>query len=65
MAKGREAVDLHQPRLQESQYSASQPFTTRGQSPKAVALQNAYMAILCDQGDGLSEEVWVIKGMET
>ena len=26
---------------------------TRGQSPKAVDLQNAYMATLFDQGDGL------------
>jgi hypothetical protein len=32
---------------------------TRGQSPKAIALQNAYMAILSNQGDKLSKEVWV------
>jgi hypothetical protein len=32
---------------------------TRGQSPKAIALQNAYIAILFYQGDGLSKEVWV------
>jgi hypothetical protein len=30
---------------------------TKGQSPEAVALQNAYMAIFFYQGDGLSEEV--------
>jgi hypothetical protein len=32
---------------------------TRGQSPKAVSLQNAYMEILLDVGNGLSKEVWV------
>jgi hypothetical protein len=32
---------------------------TRGQSSKVVAFQNAYMAILFDQDDGLSKEVWV------
>ena len=32
---------------------------TRGQSPKPAALQNAYVAILFNQGDGLPKEVWV------
>jgi hypothetical protein len=32
---------------------------TRGQSPKAVALQNAYMAIFFDQRGILLKEVWV------
>jgi hypothetical protein len=31
----------------------------RGQSPKAVAFQNARMAIFFDQGDGLLKEAWV------
>jgi hypothetical protein len=31
---------------------------TRSQSPKVVALQNAYMAILFDEGDGLSKKGW-------
>jgi hypothetical protein len=31
---------------------------TRGQSPKATALQNAYMAVFVDHGDGFSKEVW-------
>ena len=32
---------------------------TKGQCPKVVALQNAYMTILFDQGDGLLKEGWV------
>ena len=32
---------------------------TRRQVPKTVAIQNAYVAILFDQGDGLSKEVRV------
>ncbi len=38
---------------------------TRGQSPKAVALQNAYMATLFDQGEGLSKGSLGQTGMET
>jgi hypothetical protein len=30
---------------------------TRGQSPKVITLQNVYMTILFDQGNGLSKEV--------
>jgi hypothetical protein len=30
-----------------------------GQSLKAAVLQNAYVAVFFDQGDGFSKEVWV------
>ena len=32
---------------------------TRGQSLKAIAIYNAYMVVLFDQGDKLLKEVWV------
>jgi hypothetical protein len=30
---------------------------TRDQSSKVIALQNVYVAVLFDQGDGLSKEI--------
>ena len=37
----------------------------RGQSPKVIALWNAYMALLFDQCDGLSKGVWDIQEWKT
>ena len=58
MAEDQGDVDFHRldckkPRIQPS------TLHTKGQSPKAIVLQNAYMTILFDQGNGLSKEVWV------
>jgi hypothetical protein len=55
---------VERPSFYTNQIARSQEFGlstlhTRLQSPKAVALQNAYMAVLFYQGDGLSKEVWV------
>jgi hypothetical protein len=50
MAQGREAVDFHQSDCAQNQEFALSTLHTKGQSPKAVALQNAYMATLFDQG---------------
>jgi hypothetical protein len=58
MAEGQEAVDFHHRNVGNQGFSLS-ILHTRGQSSKVAALQNAYMAILFDQGDGLSKDVWV------
>ena len=58
MAEGLEAIDSTNQIARNEEFSLS-TLHTRGQSPKAITLQNAYMAILFDQGDGLSKEVWV------
>jgi hypothetical protein len=54
MAEGREAVDFHQSDCKKPRIHPLNPFHNSGQSPKAIVLQNAYMAIFFDQGDGLS-----------
>jgi hypothetical protein len=51
--------------LQEIKNPALSTLYTRGQSPKVVALQNAYIVVLFDQGDGLSKEVWVGQDWKT
>jgi hypothetical protein len=50
-------------RLQETDNFGLSTLHTGGQSPKAVALQNTYMAIFVDQGDGFSKEVWGSDGI--
>jgi hypothetical protein len=45
MAKGQDAVDFHQSRCKNQKFGLS-TLQIRGQSPKVVALQNAYMTIL-------------------
>jgi hypothetical protein len=57
MAKGREAVDFHRLDCKKSRIRSLDSHT-RGQSSKAIALQNAYMASLSDQCDGLYKEDW-------
>jgi hypothetical protein len=49
---------FHQSDGDNQEFGLSTPLTT-GQSSKAFALQNAYMAVLFDHGDGLLKEVWV------
>ena len=58
VAEGREAVGFHQLDCKKPKIQPLDPHT-RGPSPKAVALKNAYMAVLFDQDNGLSKEVWV------
>jgi hypothetical protein len=52
MAEGQEAVNFHQSNCKKPR-NWPLDLHTRGQSPKAVALQNAYVAILFDQCNGL------------
>jgi hypothetical protein len=52
-------VPYRVPRDQRNQVFGLSTLHTRGQSPKVVPLQHAYMAVFFDQGEGLSKEVWV------
>ena len=59
MDKGREAINFRQSGCKKPRIVGLLTLRTRGQSPQDSVLQNAYMAIAFDQGDGLSKEVLV------
>ena len=58
-------LNIKKPSISTNQIARNQEFGmstlhTKGQTPKAVVLQNAYMAFKKkNQGDGLSNEVWI------
>ena len=54
MVEGREAVDLHQLDSKVPRIQPIDPSHHRSKS-KAAALQDVYMAIFFDQGNGLSK----------
>ena len=58
MPEGREAVDSTNQSAWLQEFDLSILHATN-QSSKAVALHNAYMVVLFDQGDELSKELWV------
>jgi hypothetical protein len=60
MAEGREAVNFQPIILQETKNLAFQPFTLGA----VIALENAYMAILFDQDDGVLKGSLSRTGME-
>ena len=54
MGEGWKAINFHQLDCKKPKIRPLNPFTLGAKVQKVVALQNVYMALLFDQGNGLS-----------